>query len=262
MLNVSFSIQDLEYFLLIFVRVSMFIYIAPFFGMSEVPYRLKVGLSFMLALLLYQFVVPHMSLNYNTLMEYAILVMKEAIVGLLIGFAANICLTIVQFAGSMIDMDIGLSMVSLFDPVSKQMVGFTGTLYQYALLLMLIVTDMHHWILKAFVDSYTLIPTGGIVINGDRLLASMIQFMTDYMSIGFRIYLPVFAAMLLLNSVLGVLAKVAPQMNMFAVGMQLKILLGLTVLFLTVGLLPGISDFIFSEMKVMVTSFVKGMYVQ
>lgn len=247
---------------MIFTRVSTFIYIAPFYGTPQVPYRLKAGLSFMISLLLYQYVVPHMTLEYNTLIGFAILLIKEATVGLLIGFASSICLYIIQFSGSLMDMDIGLSMVSLFDPVTKQSTGFTGTLYQYALLLIMVATNMHHWILKAFVDSYTLIPTGGIVINADSMLQSMITFMGDYFSIGFRIYLPVFASMLLLNAVLGILAKVAPQMNMFAVGMQLKILLGLTVLFITVGLLPGISDFIFGEMKTMVTSFVKGMYVQ
>lgn len=262
MLNVNFSIQALEYFLLIFTRVATFIYIAPFYGTNNVPRRVKTGLSFMIAMLLYQYVVPHMALNYNTLLGYAVLVIKEATVGLLIGFACTICLYIIQFAGSLMDMDIGLSMVSLFDSVTNQSVGFTGSLYQYAILLILVCTDMHHWILKAFVDSYKLIPTGGVVLNNNSLLQSMISFMSDYFSIGFRIYLPVFAAMLLLNAVLGVLAKVAPQMNMFVVGMQLKILVGLAVLFLTVGLLPGISDFIFKEMKVMVASFVKGMYVQ
>ena len=83
--------------------------------------------------------------------------------------------------------------------------------------------------------------------------------MTDYIVIGFRIFLPVFGVMLLLNAVLGIMAKIAPQMNMFSVGMQLKILVGLSVLFLTIGMLPAISDFIFSEMKVMFTNFSGGM---
>ena len=63
----------------------------------------------------------------------------------------------------------------------------------------------------------------------------------------------------LLNAVLGVLAKVAPQMNMFAVGIQLKVLVGLSVLFFTASILPGIADFIFEEMKRMIISFVEGM---
>ena len=78
--------------------------------------------------------------------------------------------------------------------------------------------------------------------------------------IGFRIFLPIFACMMILNCILGILAKVAPQMNMFAVGMQMKILIGLGVLFLTVSLLPGIASFIFTEMKKMMVLFIEGMY--
>ena len=87
----------------------------------------------------------------------------------------------------------------------------------------------------------------------------MIAFLGDYVIIGFRIVLPIFCSILLLNAVLGILAKVSPQMNMFAVGIQLKILVGLSVLFFTAGILPGISDFIFGEMKQMMLSFVGGM---
>ena len=259
-INYAFSVQNLEFFLLIFVRVSCFIYIAPFFGMPNTPSRIKVGLSIFISMLIYQFIVPHQTLDYSTVLGFAVLVLKEAIAGLLIGFGANICNTIILFSGKIMDMEIGLSMVSLFDPVTKEQVGFTGVLYEYSILLVLIVTDMHQFILRAFIDSYQLIPTAGIVLKSDHLMESMVQFMTDYCVIGFRICLPVFATILLLNSILGILAKVAPQMNMFSVGMQLKILVGLTVLFLTVRLLPGISDFIFTEMKKMMFSFIGGLY--
>ena len=66
----------------------------------------------------------------------------------------------------------------------------------------------------------------------------MISFMVNYIVIGFRICLPIFCVILLLNAVLGILAKVSPQMNMFAVGIQLKILVGLAVLFFSASMLP------------------------
>ena len=88
---------------------------------------------------------------------------------------------------------------------------------------------------------------------------SAVRFMGDYVLIGFRIMLPIFCAMLMLNAILGIMAKVSPQMNMFAVGVQLKIIVGLTVLFLTTGLLPFAADMIFEEMKKMMVLFVQGM---
>jgi len=76
----------------------------------------------------------------------------------------------------------------------------------------------------------------------------MLVFITDYFIIGFRIVLPVYAAILLVDTILGILAKVAPQMNMFAVGIQIKIAVGIVMLYLMVRLLPYVSEVIFEEM--------------
>lgn len=83
--------------------------------------------------------------------------------------------------------------------------------------------------------------------------------MSDYILLGFRIALPVFCTILILNSILGVMAKVSPQMNMFSVGLQLKVLTGLAVLFVTVGLMPKASTIIFDQMKIMLVRFVEAM---
>lgn len=256
MINYSFSIYDLEYFLLIFTRVSCFVFIAPFFSMKNTPAAVRIGISFFTAMLLYQTLTPSDAVVYSTVMEYAVIVMKEAIVGLLIGFAANICTTIVNFAGSIADMETGLSMVTLMDPTTRESSSISGVFYQYVLMLMLIATGMYRYLFGALADTFALIPVNGAVFRGEPLLNAMLGFLSDYIIIGFRIVLPVFCTMLLLNAILGVLAKVSPQMNMFAVGIQLKILVGLSVLFFTAGMLPGIADFIFREMKQVIVSFV------
>lgn len=258
MIDYSFTTKDLEYFLLILVRITMFVYIAPFFGDKSVPQRLKVGLSIFLSIIIYSF-IPKQTVSYNTLFGYAAIVLKEAIVGLLIGYAANICNAIIFFAGKLMDMDIGLSMVTLFDPQSNESVGITGTFYSYLVLLTLIVTNMHHYILRTLIDSFTLIPVSKAVLHSESLYSTMMTYMQDYIVIGFRISLPVFAVILMLNVILGILAKAAPQLNMFVIGMQLKILLGLAVLFLTIGLLPSISNFIFLEMKKMMLAIMEGL---
>ena len=76
----------------------------------------------------------------------------------------------------------------------------------------------------------------------------MVQFIVDFCVVGFRIALPVFAAIMIANTVLAILAKVAPQMNMFVIGIQLKVLIGLAVLVVITGQLDSIADFIFDQM--------------
>ncbi len=259
MVHYSFSAYDLEYFLLILVRVSCFVFVAPFFSMRNTPASVRVGISFFTSLLLYQALTPAQAVQYSTVTEYAVIVMKEAVVGLLIGFAANICTAIVNFAGSIADMETGLSMVTLMDPTTRESTSITGVLYQYVLMLMMMATGMYRYLFGALADTFELIPVNGAVFHADSLLESMVMFLGDYVIIGFRIVLPIFCSILLLNAVLGILAKVSPQMNMFAVGIQLKILVGLSILFLTAGILPGIADFIFDEMKRIMLSFVGGM---
>ncbi len=257
MIDLSFSMNDLEYFLMILVRVASFVFISPFFSMKNVPARVRVAMSVFVALLLYQAVTPAETLVYETELEYAILVIKEAIAGLLIGFGANICMSILNFAGSIVDMEIGLSMAQLMDPNSLEMTSLTGIFYQYVFTMMMIATGMYRYLLGALADTFVLIPIGGIVFQREKMLETIVQFLSDYIIIGFRIVLPVFCVILLLNAILGVLAKVSPQMNMFAIGIQLKILTGLGVLFLTVQMLPGAAEFIFTEMKTVIASFVE-----
>lgn len=259
MIEYHFSLDELEYFLLILVRITSFIVAAPFFGMNNTPNRVKIGLGFFISLLLYQTAVPHAVISYQTVWGYAALVLKEALTGLLIGFGAQMCSTIVIFAGMTIDMNIGLSMVSMMDPTTKENASITGTYLQYTTMLMLLVSGMYQFLLKAVADTYRLIPIGGAVFQTDELIASLIKFLSEYLIIGFRICLPVFAVIMVLNSVLGILAKIAPQINMFSVGIQLKILFGLTTLFLTTFMLPGVADFVFKQMRIMVTRFVEGM---
>jgi flagellar biosynthetic protein FliR len=164
---------------------------------------------------------------------------------------ANVSYYILAFAGQIIDQEIGFSMVNQFDPITSAQVTVTGNLYTYAVMLMLFVTNMHQYLIRAITDSFTALPVGGVTINSDLYLV-MKRFMVDYFVIGFRIVLPIFASMLVVNSILAILAKVAPQMSMFVIGLQLKVFVGLVVLVLMVMMITGVTDLIFREMISMI----------
>lgn len=259
MIDVSFSLESIEYFVLILVRIASFMSAAPFFNMSNTPRRVKAGFAACVAAIVYE-ILPKTALNYNGMLEYSVIALKEVVTGLLIGLAANVCMNIIQLAGNIIDINIGLSMATEYDPVSMTQSAVTGSLYNYFVLLLLVVTNMQHYILRAIIDSYQVIPINGQNYDWNYMLTTMITLASDIFVLAFRIVLPVFACIMILNSILGIMAKVAPQMNMFAVGIQLKILVGFSVLFLTVGLLPYISDFVFNEIKKIMAMVIKGMY--
>ncbi|MDE7063484.1 MAG: flagellar biosynthetic protein FliR [Lachnospiraceae bacterium] len=259
MVNYSFSLISFEYFLLILVRVASFVSVAPFFSTPNTPGRVKVGFSLFTSILLLA-VLPVPERAYTGVIGYAIIIVQEGITGLLIGFGANICNSIVLLAGNIIDLNIGLSMATEFDPITRTQAPIAGTLYNYLVLLLLMSSGMERYLLRAVADSFELIPVNGQVFHWDSLLVGMLEYMANAMILGFRIALPVFAVIMILNCLLGIMAKVAPQMNMFAVGIQMKLLVGLAVIFLTFRLLPYVADFIMTEMRSMVVSMVEGLY--
>lgn len=258
MVTVDLNFADLEYFMLILLRVSMFVYVIPFFSMNAVPRRYRIILSVMISVLLYG-VLPREEIVYDTVFEYALIAAKEMITGILIGMGVNLCASILALTGTIADMEVGFSMVTLMDPSTRQQTTITSTLYRNLIMLILVISGMYQYIIRALAESYELIPVYGAKLDAARLLEVAIQFMARYVLVGFQICLPIFAAILMLNAVLGILAKVAPQMNMFAVGLQLKIIVGLGVIFLTLFLLPTAADMIFDEARRMTVAFVEAL---
>ncbi len=253
----TFTIADFEIFLLILVRMSGFIYTAPLFSLKNVPVRVKAGFSIFLSIILF-YTIPLSEAEYIGVIGFAILVLKEAIAGALMGLFSNIAYHILAFAGQIMDMEIGFSMINQLDPITNIQTTITSNLYGNLILLMMIVTNLHHHFLKAVVDSYQVIGLGQAVFP-PNMYRLMLRFIVDYFIIAMRIVLPIFAAILVVNTILGVLAKVAPQMNMFVIGMQLKIFVGLIVLYLIIGLTPSVADFIFNEMMEMLRSIIEVM---
>ena len=227
------------------------VYLVPVLGTSGVPHRVKIGFSLALAVFLAT-IIPYDPLPYTTILGYTGLVIKEAIVGLLIGFFMNICMTILAYAGQLIDQEIGFTMVSMFDQFNKTQTTITANLYNILVLLIVVVSDLYYFIIDAMVDSFKYVPVGTNVYKLDAIYEIFLRFMKNFFVIGFQIALPIFASALLLNVILGILAKSAPQMNMFVVGIQLKVFLGFFVLLVTIGFLPNITEFIFNEMKTLV----------
>lgn len=243
----SFTIENMEYCLMVIARVSAFVMTAPFFNYNSIPARMKAAISIMLSILVIQ-IHPPAAISYTGMIGYSILVVKEIVVGLILGFMCKLCMHIVNFAGQLMDMEMGLSMANMFDPATNVQITVTGNIYNYFMMLLLVVTNMHYYIIRAVFDSFAYFNVGEAVYRGS-LKDIMVDFMVNYFIIAFRIVLPIFCCMLIINVVLGVLARAAPQMNMFVVGIQIKVLAGLAMLVVLVQTLPTVSDFIFSEMK-------------
>ncbi|MBO4510670.1 MAG: flagellar biosynthetic protein FliR, partial [Lachnospiraceae bacterium] len=103
------------------------------------------------------------------------------------------------------------------------------------------------YLIDALIDSFKVVSVGGVIIN--PLIYNVgLKYIVDFFVIAFRIVLPIFAALLIVNAILAIMAKVAPQMNMFVIGMQLKVFVGLAVMLIVMQLIPTVGELIFDEM--------------
>ena len=249
----KFTIEYIEYAVLIITRISMIFFIVPFFGNVNIPVRIKIAISFFLSLIIMNS-VDYSAVSYQGMLGYSILIAQEAVTGLLIGIGSGFTLYILNFSGHMLDMEIGFSMAMEMDPTTQVQTTISATFLTAVFMLMFIASDMHYFLIDAVVDSYKVIPIGEGIVS-PNLYKIFVQYVIDYFVIGFRIILPVFACILVINVILGILARIAPQMNMFVFGMQLKVFAGLSLIFILMNFLPGITDFLFNEMQTLTKLF-------
>ena len=249
----KFTIEYIEYAVLIITRISMIFFIVPFFGNVNIPVRIKIALSFFLSLIIMNS-VDYSAVSYQGMLGYSILIAQEAVTGLLIGIGSGFTLYILNFSGHMLDMEIGFSMAMEMDPTTQVQTTISATFLTAVFMLMFIASDMHYFLIDAVVDSYKVSPIGEGIVS-PNLYKIFVQYVIDYFVIGFRIILPVFACILVINVILGILARIAPQMNMFVFGMQLKVFAGLSLIFILMNFLPGITDFLFNEMQTLTKLF-------
>ncbi len=223
--------ENIDKLLLIFVRIVAFLYLLPVFSGRNVPTIVKIMLSFIISVLLFSTGVANNAVVGTTVVGYAVSISKEIFTGLLLGFVVYLVFTIVYLGGQMMDYSIGFSMVSVIDPVSQIQVPITGNLMFYIMTVLFVVSGGLNAVLYVFFDSFRQIPIGSVNFMIDQgLVQYFVDLTATYFSLGVRIAAPILGTILVVDVALGILVKASPQMNVFVVGMPIKLLVGLILL--------------------------------
>ena len=257
-MDLSIETLKLEAFLMVLVRIACFVAVAPGFGHKSINARLRVLIAACIALTVFTAMDPEMP-EYNSVFGFSFLLIKEAAVGLALGFVSSLVMAIITMAGEFIDREIGFSMAQSFDINSGAMTTITANLYDKMIYLIILITNLHFYILKAVVRSFEVVPLGGFQLNISVMYVQVVGFITEFFVIGFRIAMPIFIAATILNIILGVMTKSSPQMNMFAIGIQMKIILGMLALAIMVMFIPNITNYLMEKMDSMLSSVLGGM---
>ena len=223
---------QIDIFLVIFVRFLAFMLVLPIFSGLNIPTITKIIVSLSISVLVMTSGIVTIVEYTDNIVGYFILLMTEFINGLIIGFVIYFMFTIFYFVGQIVDYKLGFSMVSVFDPVMQLQVPITGNLFYLMIMLFFIITGGLNFSIEVIFDSYKIIPIGhsNIITESSRVLPYIIEIMMKYIELGVLIALPIIGTIIIIDIALGLLVKAVPQMNIFVVGMPVKVFVGLLVL--------------------------------
>lgn len=216
-------------FALVVMRMSGAVVFNPVLGRTNIPRTAKGAMVFMLSLLLYLGVEGNLQHEPATLIEFGVMLIKELMVGFVIGYSMELGFMVIRFASAIIDQTMGLSMAQTYDPQYNTQMTITSNLYYAFLFLLFLAGDGHVRLLALFFSSARLIPFGQVTID-TRLAQMMLDIFTTNIAMGLQLAFPIIAMELVTEAAIGILMRMIPQINVFAVNFQLKIIVGLMML--------------------------------
>ncbi|MBN1982304.1 MAG: flagellar biosynthetic protein FliR [Chitinivibrionales bacterium] len=222
-------------FLFILVRISAIVALLPIFGSDMVPLILKAGFSFVCAIVLLPFVHSPEPVSGLSSAMIALLIIKEILVGVLIGFTTTVLFSIIQFAGKMIDTQIGFSVAEIIDPITNVPTSVTAQLLTMLFTIYFLLINGHFFFILAFQKSFEVVPLITVSFSPDTVLPFLIELTNSIFTVSLRLAAPLLCVLFLVELSLGIIARTIPQINIFFVGFPAKLIIGLLVLLILMG---------------------------
>ena len=208
-----------------FLRVLALFTSAPVFSMRVIPVRTRIGLAFLVAVCA-QAVLPEQPVISLNSREAAGAVVQQVGIGLAMGFAVRLVFAAVELAGEIIGLQMGLNFASFFDPASHAQVSAVARFFGNISMLLFVVINGHLMVLMAVVKSFDSFPVGGNFLQAIGQMR-LHELGASLFSSALWIALPMIALLLFVNLTLGIISRVAPQMNIYAVGFPVTLTVGM-----------------------------------
>ncbi len=237
-----FGIAKLEVLLLVFVRTAGIFTLAPIFGAHQVPSQVRVGIALGLALVFVPLAMPAAGAAplASDIPTMALLIVKEAMVGLVIGFVTILVFFAIEAAGEFVDLQSGFSFASTVDPAFSHNTAVCGRFYNILAGLLFFVTNAHYVLLSGLADSFRAVPVGAFELN-PAVVGGALDLFTGLFAIALRIAAPVIAAVFLTDVAMAIISRAVPQMNILMVGMPVKLGVGLVGMMIALPIAVALS---------------------
>lgn len=227
-----FDWPQLTLFLFVSARVGGFVLFNPILGRTNVPAAFRTGMVLVLSVFVTA-VSEQQPVEPSGTAEFMVLMLLEIAIGFLLGMAVNFFFYIPQLAGSMIDTQMGMTMNQMYDPGSSANLSVTGQILNVMMLLLFFAGGGHLTLLRLFLTSEEIVPFGQVSI-GLPTYHLLLQLFVECTLLAVKMCMPILAAELIAQVGMGVLMKVIPQINVFAINIELKVIVGLALLLVLV----------------------------
>jgi flagellar biosynthetic protein FliR len=232
---------------IIMARLVPAFYLAPFLGGKMVPSVVKVGLSMVLAFVLYPVISSSLPLNYSYVFIISLFI-KEIFIGLILGFVIAFNFYTLEIAGRLIDMMRGVNLAEVLVPQLQARTSIFANFYIQLGIVLFILIGGHQVFIRIFASSFELLPPFSFPkVSPGSFLQGMIVISSRLILTGFIISLPAIAAIWLSELVLGLINRAAPQIEVFFLGMPLRVCLGIIIVLLILPLIISVIKGLFTE---------------
>ena len=230
--------ESIDIFILIMVRVVAFFLLVPVLSSMNIPVVIRILVSLCVTVMIFMSgsVSGDAAVYGDNVNGYFMLIVNEFFTGVMMGFMVFAVFNLIYYTCHWIEHEIGLAMANVLDPMSQIQVPILGNIFFLAASAILVVTGGLNGFIGVFYSSYTLLPIGSAKILNNPLLAlSALTMLTQFINLAIRIAFPIVGSIVVLNVALGIMVKAAPQMNVFVVGMPIKVLVGLILVYLVLA---------------------------
>lgn len=234
-------------FILILTRMSGMFVVAPIFSRINIPVRIKVAFAFMVSLILLNIVDVQYLNDVESIYNYAILVAKEFLVGLTIGYISYMFFAGVYIAGQAIDFKLGFALINVLDPATNIQIPITAGFYYTVCMLVFLLADGHLFLISSLFESFDIVPLGTSAFS-TPVMDDIIRTFGKTFILGLKIAAPIIATIFVVDVIIGIISKAVPQLNFFVIGMPLKIFVGLVIMMLSIRAFVYIVEVIITGM--------------
>lgn len=235
------------------VRISGLMLTVPVFSSNFIPSRIKVIFVFALSWVCSPFISTQLSfLNFNGL--YVVYVIQELLLGMLMGFALQLVFQVFVLGGQIISMQAGLGFAVMVDPSSKASVPLVSQLYLMMTTLTFLALNGHLTLLDALINSFNMMPVGKGAID-NTMIWHVLMFSGWMFKEAVLVSIPAILSLLIVSMSFGIMARVAPQLNIFSLGFPITLLMAMVIIKID---LPGMGAEIANSIE-QGMHFIKGM---